>query len=427
MNYEEAREYIATTSTSGINLGLSRMCELCRRLGNPQERLSFIHIAGTNGKGSTAAYISSILAQNGQVIGRYVSPAVFEYEECIQYEDRNGIHYIEKNLLAETVTRVANVVDDMKKEGLALPTVFEIETALAFLTFCHWRCSVVVLEVGLGGREDATNVISNVLASVITPIARDHTGILGDTLDEIAAEKAGIIKKNGLVVTYQKDKTAEKVIREEARRCQAKVILMKKSDMHLLSNDLSGIIFSYYGETWHSRMAGVYQAENASLAIETCCQLSSVFNVTTQEIKTGIEKTRWRGRFDVVSEKPVTILDGAHNEDGAKALAETIECLLPGKKIHGIMGVYKDKDYETMVTILQPYFSDITVITAPGARGLDKEVLAAVWERYKKMPVYQAKTLQEAKERVRDLCEEGDVIIWFGSLSFLKGYYNEGR
>lgn len=427
MNYEEAREYIAMASTSGINLGLSRMYELCQRLGNPQEHLSFIHVAGTNGKGSTAAYISSILAQNGQVVGRYVSPVVFEYEECIQYEDRKGIHYIEKPLLAEMVTRVANAVEDMKKEGGALPTVFEIETAFAFLTFSHWHCSVVVLEVGLGGREDATNVISNVLASVITPVARDHMGILGDTLEEIAAEKAGIIKQKGLVVTYQKDKVAENVIREEAGQCQAKLITVKKRDMRLLSNDLYGIIFSYRGEMWHSRMAGVYQIENASLAIETCYRLSAVFNLTTQEIKKGIEKTRWRGRFDVVNKKPLTILDGAHNEEGAKALAETIAYLLTGRKIHGIMGVYKDKDYETMVTILQPYFSDITVITAPGARGLDKKVLAEIWERQKKMPVYQAKTLQEAKERVRILCEEGDVIIWFGSLSFLKGYYNEGR
>ncbi len=425
MNYKEAKEYLAKREGTGIHLGLSRMYELCRRLGNPQNRLSFIHIAGTNGKGSTAAFISSILAQNGQVVGRFVSPVVFQYEECIQYEDENGIHYIEKDFLAEMMTKIADASEAMETEGWDSPTVFEMQTALSFLTFCHWHCSVVVLEVGLGGREDATNVISSVLASVITPVSRDHMGMLGETLEEIAGEKAGIIKENGLVITCQKEEAAENIIRKEAGQKRARAIFINKSDIKLQSVGLEGISFCYRRENWHSKMPGVYQMENAVMAIETCRQLSPLFQITKKQISVGIKKAEWRGRFQIVDKNPLTILDGAHNEDGAKALAETIKQLLPNEKIHGIMGVYKDKDYEVLVDVLGEYFSDVTVITAPGARGLDKGILAQVWKRKSKIPVFQADSLWDAKEKIKTFAKEGDVIIWFGSLSFLKEYYKE--
>ena len=212
MTYDEARQYIKEASKAGIRPGLSCMRELCRRLGNPQDDLKIIHIAGTNGKGSTAAYLSSIFGVNGYLTGRYVSPAVFCYEECIQYEDMDGVHYIDKDLLTELIGEVAEAAEEMVKDGWQHPTTFELETAVSFLAFCRWQCRVVILEAGMGGREDATNVVSHVLASVITPVGLDHMAWLGDTIAEIAGEKAGIIKEKGKVISFQTEPAARAVI-----------------------------------------------------------------------------------------------------------------------------------------------------------------------------------------------------------------------
>lgn len=270
MTYDEARQYIKEASKAGIRPGLSCMRELCRRLGNPQDDLKIIHIAGTNGKGSTAAYLSSIFGVNGYLTGRYVSPTVFCYEECIQYEDMDGVHYIDKDLLTELIGEVAEAAEAMVKDGWQHPTTFELETAVSFLAFCRWQCRVVILEAGMGGREDATNVVSHVLASVITPVGLDHMAWLGDTIAEIAGEKAGIIKAKGKVISFQTEPAARAVITSVCRKKQAELTEVSEEDMSLLSMDENGCVFSYCGENYRTGMTGIYQMKNASLAIGVC-------------------------------------------------------------------------------------------------------------------------------------------------------------
>ncbi|MCH5264357.1 MAG: bifunctional folylpolyglutamate synthase/dihydrofolate synthase [Lachnospiraceae bacterium] len=420
MNYEEARQYIENASHSGISLGLSRMRELCRLLGNPEKKLRFIHIAGTNGKGSTAAFISSILAVNGHLTGRYVSPVVFQYEECIQYQEPKGIHYIDRELFARVVTETAEAVQAMKDDGWEEPTVFEIETAMAFLAFVHWQCSVVVLEVGLGGREDATNVIGEVLASVITPVSRDHMAMLGDTIEEIAAEKAGIIREQGRVITCQEKEEALSVIAGEAEKKKALLTVVHREAVQVLSADLEGTVFTYQGENFRIGMPGKYQVENAVLALETCRHLPEPFTFNTEQLMLGLGIASWRGRFEVVCTRPLIILDGAHNPAGAEALAESIRTLLSGRKLHGVMGVFADKEYETMVGTLAPLFEDVVTITPPGGRGLDRETLASVWKNQGCSLVTTGETVMGALKEAMNRCGEEDAILLFGSLSFFR-------
>lgn len=420
MNYEEAGKYLKNIQSFGISLGLKRMKELCRRLRNPEKELSFIHVAGTNGKGSTAAYISSILAVGGYLTGRYVSPAVFRYEECIQYEDMRGVHYIDRELLAELVTEVSAAAEEMVRDGWEHPTVFEIETAVSFLAFVRWQCRIVLLEVGLGGREDATNVVEHVIASVITPISLDHTAVLGETLEKIAEEKAGIIKPEGLVITLQNDCRATAVIQKRADEENALMIVVRNEDITYISANLEGSVFSYKGENYRTSMPGRYQVSNACLAIETCRRLPKPFALDEEQIMLGIRMAQWRGRFEVVCPEPLVIIDGAHNPAGAEALLASVKELLSGRTLHGIMGVFKDKDYETMVKIVAPIFRDVVTVTAPGNRGLDAGLLAEEWKKNLCPEVATAKTVNEALKKVLAHYREGEAVLIFGSLSLFK-------
>lgn len=427
MNYEEAMEAIRSRKSSGISMGLSRMEALCRFLDNPERKLRVIHIAGTNGKGSVAAYISSILGVSGYLVGRYVSPAVICQEEFIQFEDSRGVSYIDKELLTESVAEVDAAARRMEAEGIEPPTSFEFETAAAFVAFVKKGCQIVIVEAGLGGREDATNVIQNPIACVITSISRDHMKVLGDTIEEIAAEKAGIIKENTTVIACPDALQAENVLIEKCKEKKAVLTLLHKEDMELIRTDLEGCLFSYRGDHYQTAMAGSYQMENACLAIETCCHLGEEFQLDTVKRMLGIREAYWRGRFDVVSRKPLVIVDGAHNERGAGGLRETLETLLPDARIHGIMGVFRDKEYEKMISIMRPVIYDIVTVTPPSPRGLPAEELQAAWRRQGCSLVETAESakkghlcaLDSALKMMLERYEEGDAIVIFGSLSLL--------
>ena len=375
MNYDEARQYIKEASKAGIRPGLSCMRELCRRLENPQDDLKIIHIAGTNGKGSTAAYLSSIFGVNGYLTGRYVSPTVFCYEECIQYEDMDGVHYIDKDLLTELIGEVAEAAEAMVKDGWQHPTTFELETAVSFLAFCRWQCRVVILEAGMGGREDATNVVSHVLASVITPVGLDHMAWLGDTIAEIAGEKAGIIKEKGKVISFQTEPAARAVITSVCRKRQAELTEVSEEDMSLLSMDENGCVFSYCGENYRTGMTGIYQMKNASLAIGVCRSLKEEFPLEPERIMVGVKEAYWRGRLERVCEK--------------------------------------------IVSIMSPLLTDIVAVPAPGTRGLPAADLKAVWEREKDVPAESADSVEKGLKKAIIKCESGDAIVMFGSLSLL--------
>ena len=374
MNYEEARVYLDNVAKYGSVLGLDAMRELLRRLGNPEKGRKIVHIAGTNGKGSVLAFLSTVLTESGYRVGRYISPTLFSYRERIQVDGE----YIEKEPLARLVTRIREASEAMDRDGLRTPTAFEIETALGLLYFAEKKCDIVVLETGMGGRDDATNAIAEVMMEIFASISLDHLGVLGNDLTEIAECKADIIRKNSLVISaFQKEEAAEVLKRTAAER-NAKLITVDPGQISDVKYGYEEQSFSYEAEkNIRIHLAGAYQIENAALAWEAVQGLRSLgFRISDEAFRRGMEKTVWRGRFTCIHREPLVIMDGAHNEDAAKKLAASIETYFPGRKISYIMGVFKDKEYEKVIRITAPYAAKVTAVETPGyPRALPKEEL----------------------------------------------------
>ena len=417
MNYEEARVYLDNVAKYGSVLGLDAMRELLRRLGNPEKGRKIVHIAGTNGKGSVLAFLSTVLTESGYRVGRYISPTLFSYRERIQVDGE----YIEKEPLARLVTRIREASEAMDRDGLRTPTAFEIETALGLLYFAEKKCDIVVLETGMGGRDDATNAIAEVMMEIFASISLDHLGVLGNDLTEIAEGKADIIRKNSLVISaFQKEEAAEVLKRTAAER-NAKLITVDPGQISDVKYGYEEQSFSYGAEkNIRIHLAGAYQIENAALAWEAVQGLRSLgFRISDEAFRRGMEKTVWRGRFTCIHREPLVIMDGAHNEDAAKKLAASIETYFPGRKISYIMGVFKDKEYEKVIRITAPYAAKVTAVETPGnPRALPKEELKKVWETFG-VPVTTADTIAEAVKENITSAEKEEIILVFGSLSFL--------
>lgn len=421
MNYEEARVYLDNVSKYGSVLGLDSIRELLVRLDNPQNDLKFIHIAGTNGKGSVLAYLSTVLKEAGYKVGRYISPTLFAYRERIQVNEE----YIGREALARLTTRIAEAVSEMNKTGMQ-PTAFEIETAMAFLYFQEKKCDFVVLEVGFGGSEDATNVVTTTVLEVITKIGYDHMAILGNTLEEIAANKAGIIKPKTMVVSMKQRPEVSKVIEEVCKEKHAVLRVADPKDAKEVVYGVESQRFCYGEEkdlTIH--LAGAYQIENAVLAVEAVWALRSLgYEISKEALRSGLEKTVWRGRFTVLSQKPLVIVDGAHNEDGAKVLKKSLELYFADRKIYYIMGMFRDKEYEKVLSITAPFAESILTVQTPGnPRALEREELAKAARKYHS-DVKPAKDIASAVEESLKKAGENDVILAFGSLSFLSEIEN---
>ena len=417
MNYEEARVYLDNVAKYGSVLGLDAMRELLRRLGNPEKGRKIVHIAGTNGKGSVLAFLSTVLTESGYRVGRYISPTLFSYRERIQVDGE----YIEKEPLARLVTRIREASEAMDRDGLRTPTAFEIETALGLLYFAEKKCDIVVLETGMGGRDDATNAIAEVMMEIFASISLDHLGVLGNDLTEIAECKADIIRKNSLVISaFQKEEAAEVLKRTAAER-NAKLITVDPGQISDVKYGYEEQSFSYGAEkNIRIHLAGAYQIENAALAWEAVQGLRSLgFRISDEAFRRGMEKTVWRGRFTCIHREPLVIMDGAHNEDAAKKLAASIETYFPRRKISYIMGVFKDKEYEKVIRITAPYAAKVTAVETPGnPRALPKEELKKVWETFG-VPVTTADTIAEAVKENITSAEKEEIILVFGSLSFL--------
>lgn len=417
MNYEEARVYLDKTSKYGSVLGLENMRELLNRLGNPQNHLKFIHISGTNGKGSVLAYLSTVLSCGGYKIGRYISPTLFSYRERIQVNEEN----IEKEALARHVTVIARAVADMEEKHAGTPTVFEVETALAFLYFKEKQCDLVVLETGLGGALDATNIIQTTLLEVITSISMDHMEFLGDTLEKIAVQKAGIIKPYTRVVSAKQEKAAEQVLAQVCRQqhCICKTVAMEQ---------LTDTVYGYekqsftYKDWKHMEicLAGSYQIENAAIALEAVEALKELgFSLLEETVRQGFLKTRWRGRFTLLQKEPVVILDGAHNPGAAKELQHSLRLYFQGKKLYYVFGIFQDKDYKKVIQLTAPLAEHIiTVETPDNPRALPAEELKAA-VRQVNPSVEAANSISQAVKKSLEYAGKDDAVIIFGSLSFL--------
>lgn len=417
MNYREAREYLQDASRYGSVLGLENMKEMLERLGNPQNDLRFIHIAGTNGKGSVLAYLSTVLKEAGYRVGRYISPTLFSYRERIQVNER----LIEREALARLITDIAEVIDKMRREGKPHPTVFEIETVLGFLYFREQQCDMVVLEAGLGGLLDATNVVSTSVMEILTSISMDHMGILGNSLEEIAQNKAGIIKPGTLVITCEQKPEAKAVIEQVCKEkgCRLRIAQMPQEGQIEYGYERQRFSYGEYQDIEIS-LAGAYQIENAALAVEAVLGLRSLgYEISENALREGMKKARWKGRFTVLRKDPVFVIDGAHNRDAARMLEESIDLYFSDRRLHYIMGVFKDKEYEEIIRLTAPRAEDIIAIETPeNERALPAKDLAQAIAKVNSH-VETASDIKSAVEKSMELAGKDDVILAFGSLSFL--------
>jgi len=435
MNYEEAMIYIENSNQYGSVLGLESMIALLDGLGNPQNQLKFIHIAGTNGKGSTAAYIATIMATAGYQVGRYISPSVLGYREKIQISWRQNLEnqsnpvttqYISKIGIADCIHKIKRVCNHMVEVGMSHPTIFEIETAMAMLYFLKKDCNLVVLEVGLGGRLDATNVINTTECAVITSISMDHMHILGDTLEQIASEKAGIIKPGIQVVSYDQKSEALKVIESVSKQNRAILTIADFKKIIIEEQGIVGTVFSY-GDLIKVKiqLLGENQVKNAAVAILTVKVLQHLGYVVSEEsIRIGLYNTKWRGRFEIIKTNPFFIVDGAHNEEAAISLASNIELYFSKKRIIYIIGVLADKDYDAVLRHTGALAEKIITITPNNSRGLRSNKLAEIASKYCDQVIDAQKVPEAIKLAYNAACED-DVIIAFGSLSYLEEVYDE--
>lgn len=426
MNYEEAMNFIQNTNKFGSVLGLDNIRELLERLGNPQDQLRVVHIAGTNGKGSTLAFLAGIFRESGYRAGRYVSPASFSYEERFRINEEN----ISKKDLCFYMEKIKNVAEEMVKDGLSHPTMFEIETALSFLYFLDKKVDVVLLETGMGGRLDATNVVKKPIATVIASIGMDHMQFLGDTLEKIASEKAGIIKEGCPVISYDNTKEVNEVIKNKAKQMHAKVTFVNSAGIRVLQESLNGESFSYRSSDgrWYEKieipLLGRHQINNAALALETLNVIKNYYCISDFQTEDGMRKTIWRGRVEILEREPMVICDGAHNPDGAKSLLSFLQNNFTNQRLIYIMGVLSDKDYEQMVQILAPAADKIYTVAPDNPRALSSRELCNCISKYHQN-VEERQRLAECLSEVRQKAEKDDVIIICGTLSFQNELINQ--
>ena len=405
MNYEESINYIKKISKFGSVFGLETMKKFLARLGNPEKGLRFVHVAGTNGKGSTTAYLSSILTEQGYKTGTYISPSVFCYNERFMLDGK----MISNDDLALYMTTAKDAVEEMKKEGENLPTAFEIETALALLYFKAKGADICVLETGLGGRLDATNAVDKKLLAVVTKIGMDHIQILGSSLKEIAAEKLAIVKGCPLCTVEQPSEVMPLVYSLSESYVAKGYELLSYSD--------KGQTFSFEGMKYDIPLLGRHQIENASLAVLSAKVLNSKgFTISDEAIYNGLKNTKWQGRFEIIDcVKGKLILDGAHNEDGAKALYSALCDYFPDRKIGAVMASFKDKEYQKTVEIISGAVDEIYTVNAEGERSLPAENLAEIASKFVK-----AKAFKNIQDAISKMFVHHDVVVVCGTLSILK-------
>lgn len=412
--------------------GLDAIEGLLEELGHPEDNLKIVHIAGTNGKGSIFAYLSSILIAAGFKVGRYISPTISCYEERFQI---NG-EYIIKDKLA----RLYNIVEEaMKREeektGLK-PTLFEVETAISFLYFKEEKVDYALIEVGMGGRMDATNVIRHPELTVISSISYDHQAFLGDTLEEIAWQKAGIIKERCPVVLSENSDEVCKVIEQEATKKKVKCIEIKPTDYEVLSETPYGSTFLWKEQRYETKLPGRHQVSNAVTALaaseylfrkdyeknnarKAIAKKLDEMNVKSAQ-QGGIIRTCWPGRLEVLKKEPLFYRDGAHNPDGAKKLAAFLQKYFTNKKIIYIMGVLKDKEYKKMLRYLMPMAKEVYVFKPKNERGLSAQILADTIKEVADVSVTIESDVNAAVFRALDTAKPDDVLVACGSLSFME-------
>ena len=369
MNYTEALEYIHSVNWTFCKPGLERTEKLCAALGNPQKKLKFVHVAGTNGKGSFCSMLSEILLSAGYKVGLYTSPYIKVFNERMRVNGKN----IPDSTLARITEKVKPIADSMQDK----PTEFELITAIAFLYFAEEECDVVVLEAGMGGRLDSTNIIDTPLLSVITGISLDHTAFLGDTVEKIAAEKAGIIKRGIPVLFGGTDEGAAEVISAKAKEMGSDFYRPDYTKIEKLTSTLRGTAFEYKGREVKLNLLGLYQPRNASLVIEAVKLLKKEkMNIPDSAVSEGFSNARWSARFEIINHLPLIIFDGAHNPEGISSAVESIKHYFGKEKVIVVSGVLRDKDYNYIAGRLSEIALAAYTITPDNPRALGAESFA---------------------------------------------------
>jgi dihydrofolate synthase/folylpolyglutamate synthase len=411
MTYKQAVDYIHSHLKFGSQLGLERISMLLECLGNPQDDLKFVHVAGTNGKGSTTTMCSNILKRAGLRVGMYTSPYVVDFAERFQI---NG-EMIRQNEFIDLVKIIKPEIEKLNKKGVII-TEFEIITAMAFLYFKKYNCDIVCLEVGLGGLYDATNVIKDPLVCLIMSISLDHTQVLGNTIYEISKSKVGIIKENTFVVSYpNQHEVATRVLKEQVGKTNSKLLIPNKENIKILSSDLNGSKFLYKDEEYFVPLVGEHQVYNAVVAIEAMRILNKQeYYISQQHIIEGLKSVKFPARFEVLAKSPLVVIDGSHNYDGAQSLYKIIE-KFKEKRIVAIVGMLADKDYENTLKLICPLISKVITVPVNNPRGLDYRELEKSASNYC-ADVQGEKDYKQSIELAFDGLGDDDALIVFGSL-----------
>ncbi|KKC30145.1 folylpolyglutamate synthase [Caldanaerobacter subterraneus subsp. pacificus DSM 12653] len=411
MTYEEAIQYIHSTYKFGMKLGLENIRRLLGYIGNPEKNLKIIHVAGTNGKGSTSSFISSILKEAGYKVALYTSPYLEEFEERMKINGEN----ISREKLVYYVEYIKPIIARMVREGYNHPTEFEVITAIAFKYFSDEEVDFVVLEVGLGGRFDATNAISSSLVSVITSIDYDHMDKLGNTLGDIAYEKAGIIKKKGVVVSFYQQEEALKVINDACEVKEAYLTVLDKSNVVIKEQNSDFQVFDYKNfKDLKITLLGTHQIYNASLAVEVIQKLKNIYGYRIEEeaIKRGLMSAKWPGRLEVMKKRPYVVIDGAHNPQGMTVLKESLK-LFNYRRLILVIGMLKDKEVNKMLNIITPV-ADVIITTTPlSDRAYSAKDLAS---KISRNSVFAVDQIDKAVNEALKMAGEEDMVLFCGSL-----------
>ena len=419
MKYEEAMEYIHKVGNFGSNYGLERTFRLLELLGNPQEELKLIHIAGTNGKGSTTSIITSILMEKGFKVGMYTSPFLEEFEERIQINRNN----IPKETLGRLMDKLKVAVEKVNDEGYNHPTEFEIITALMFLYFKEENIDYGVIEVGLGGRLDSTNVI-NPIISIITSISLDHTNLLGNTLEEIANEKAGIIKNGVPVVSYPQEEEARKVIEKVAKEKGSKLYTVDKENGHFIKVVNEDKIYQKVEVEFNDSkveldfsLLGEHQINNLLVALKSISIIAEKENIdfTIDDIKKATKKVIWKGRLEVMKNSPLVVIDGAHNIQGIQTLKNNIHKYFEYKNIYLLLGILADKQVCDIVKTIVPEAKEVYALTPHSDRAELSNDLKKVIDKYNSNCI-ALDSYEEALDLALEKADKEDLILISGSL-----------
>lgn len=414
MTIEQAADFLRTEPPSGWALGLETVECLLGELGNPHIGLEYVHVAGTNGKGSTCAFISSILEKAGYKTGLFISPAISEINEQIQICGKK----ITNEEMAALATEIEAASRRVEKACGRRPSSFEKLTAMAFMHFKNHKCHIVVLETGLGGRLDATNIVKSCRVAVITNIGLDHMEFLGNSIELIAAEKAGIIKSGCTTVLYAQSGTVENVVRKTCDALNAGLVVADGSRAKIKSAAPEGTVFSYdCYEDLKIGLGGLHQVKNAVTAIEAVKALRQKgFEIGDEAIKSGLSSAFWPGRFELLGKNPYIIVDGAHNPQSAKALVESLSAVFPGRKITFIFGILSDKDYRSVILQSLPVAKRFYTISPPSDRALTPVELAENIGMYTHIPAEAFAGITQALDTAISEASPEDIICIFGSL-----------